>query len=348
MSSASRTLIPTILGGLLALLFLLAPASVRAQNGAQTDPVPAEKTEAPEPVPTQEDSMSSRMAGYLDNSHGSISHSVARLSAWVDDFFGNERADIESQGTRVRLRTGPSFRDNKLDRFDFNVDVRISLPKAEKKLKIVIEGNSEDTPGAAQDSLQQTVQDTDYSASLFVQFRDELKRNISMDFGARFSIPVDPFARIRVRRSFFPGAWEVRGIASARYFLEAKFETILSLDFDRKLTPRHLFRSRTRGDWTRESEIWNLSHTLALFHTFSDDIGMTTEAAIIWDSAEATLSTENYLTRFKFRQRFFRKWLFWELVPEIQFPRSEGYDVTPILNVKLELIFGKGLSGSTL
>jgi len=334
-----------LLTGVLALALLLKTATpVRSEDEIEYDKPPA-ASERGELAPDEKMDRSSKVTGYVDSGHQVISHSVDRLSNWVDDFFGDERTDVESRGTRVRLRTGPAFQENGLERFDFNVDLRVSLPKTEKRLKLVIEGDSEDTPGAAQDSLQRTVEDTDYSASLLLQFKEEVKQNIGVDLGARFTLPVDPFARLRVRRSIFPGQWEVRGVASARYFLEAKFEAVLSLDFDRELTPKHLFRSRTRGDWTEKSEIWNLSHTLALFHTFSDTIGLTTEAAILWDTAEATLSTGNYLARFTFRQRLYHSWIFWEVVPEVQFPRDEGYEITPILNIKLELIFGKGLTG---
>jgi hypothetical protein len=42
----------------------------------------------------------------------------------------------------------------------------------------------------------------------------------------------------------------------------------------------------------------------------------------------------------RYRQRLWRDWLYYEVVPQLSFPREENFDITPGINLRLEMLFG--------
>jgi hypothetical protein len=42
----------------------------------------------------------------------------------------------------------------------------------------------------------------------------------------------------------------------------------------------------------------------------------------------------------RFRQRIWRDWLYYEVGPQLVFPREENFDATPGIFLRLEMLFG--------
>ncbi len=50
--------------------------------------------------------------------------------------------------------------------------------------------------------------------------------------------------------------------------------------------------------------------------------------------------TDQYLVRAAYRKRVHRDWMFLEIEPGLDFFREDGFSMTPLINVKLEIVFG--------
>ena len=55
---------------------------------------------------------------------------------------------------------------------------------------------------------------------------------------------------------------------------------------------------------------------------------------------EPATYVEEYEAAFRYRQRIWREWLFYEIEPALVFPRERGYDTRPELTFRLELVLG--------
>jgi hypothetical protein len=42
----------------------------------------------------------------------------------------------------------------------------------------------------------------------------------------------------------------------------------------------------------------------------------------------------------RYRQRILRDWLFYEIIPQVSFPRERDFEATPGILLRLEMLFG--------
>lgn len=275
-----------------------------------------------------------------------LSEKLHDFADWVDNFLGNERMDIESRGSRIRLNTGLLLEEGSSTSYQFNVNVNLSLPRTSDRLKLLFEGDSEDI-AAGQDpdgeTLRETIRDIDYTAALRYIFKATRVLYINADLGVRFSIPVDPFVRLRIRRAFFISDWELRAEVGARWFVEAGLEAGAQLEMDTSVAGEDLFRSTSRARWDELSNVWEFGQFFSLFDYIDSRQGLTLTTGLIVrtnvDGGSASIT--EYLINSSYRRDLYKGWLFFEFRPEFRFPRERDYDFTPSVLFLVEVILGR-------
>jgi hypothetical protein len=50
---------------------------------------------------------------------------------------------------------------------------------------------------------------------------------------------------------------------------------------------------------------------------------------------------DNFIFKVTYRQSIWRRWLFFEIAPQVSFPESEDWDFTPGILFRIESIIGK-------
>lgn len=287
------------------------------------------------------------MVRLADEGQNYLSERLHDFANWVDSFLGDERADAESRGSRLRLNTGVILGEGASLSYQFNVNLKLSLPRTSDRLKILIEGNSEEDLEGGQvpdgEGLGGTITDTDYSAAVrYVLWATRILR-INADLGIRFSIPIDPFARLRIRRTFTLGDWEMRASETARWFVDAGFESVARIDFDTRVDDEDLFRATSRARWDDESENWEFSQFFSLFDILGPKSALTVSAGVVanTDAGDGYTDITEYVLGSSYRRDLHKGWFFLEVRPEIRFPRDRDYDYTPSVLFLVEAILGK-------
>ncbi|MCC7403617.1 MAG: hypothetical protein IT288_04385 [Bdellovibrionales bacterium] len=274
-----------------------------------------------------------------------LSRSLANLSNSIDSFFGNTRIDEESASkSRIRINLISALTDGEGDSYDANIRTRIALPNTERKLNLVVQNLSrsftEDQESGQAENIAQSVDNEDLGAALRYQPESDKEWSVGTDAGIKLVSPLDPFVRFRVRRSWWPGAWEIRATETVFWFKSEGYGHTESLDFDRPLNADFLFRFANQASWRRLDLQYQFDHSLNLFQRVSDRLGIAYFVRMHGSDVPA-VHVESYATGVNFRRRIHKEWLFFNIQPGGSWPREENFTFVASISFKLEVIIGQ-------
>lgn len=282
-----------------------------------------------------------------DHLYDQVSGSVASTAAWLDSFFYDENYLAEENRTRLRLSLRTFTESGEGTEFKVKVSLRLSLPQLENRLQLFVSNKPDDIDTT--DSAIPSPEDRDEDRSLAVGLRyyakETEKHNLSLSGGLRYRDD-SPVAYVQPRYRYFKSLshWDLRFIEKLSWYTDTGFESRSDLQLERLFSQRLFFRTLTRLDWYEEEDgvFPQLSFLLRRpldenrVLAFQMDNYFETEPDPGLDEWESTVF------RFAYRRRVWRKWLWFEIEPQVAFRRDDDYSATPGLRLKLEGDFGKG------
>ncbi|MBP7829877.1 MAG: hypothetical protein KA248_08170 [Kiritimatiellae bacterium] len=274
-----------------------------------------------------------------DHVHESLSGNVARLSRWVDSFFGNFPVEEERLGNRVRLIPMVEFREGDTPDLKLRVHAKLRLPRFSRRLGLVLSAfRDEDAaqygvPGqfAADEDVQQ--------AALRYVIEEEKRARLSADLGLRFDPEVDPYLRLRWRYQLTDDPVASRVVQYLYWSPRRGWGETSRFEMESKIAPKTFARSTTAATWSERSRGVDWAQTFSTWHYFS----LRRAAGLEWLTEGFTdprASLEKSRLSLKYRRRVSRDWLFIQVGPFVELPRDQDFDVTPGLTFQVETVFG--------
>lgn len=285
---------------------------------------------------------------WLDRTHAYLNRQLCQPAVWFDGFFGEERTDEEGYpGTSARVRAGVRWSEDEDFTFpnQFHIDMR--LPKATRKLRLILAGRSEDDPthilpdDPVDTGLDEDEEDRDGKIELRYNVSDRPRSKFSVEAGLRFDLPPPPFIRARYRYTYPLGVNTlVRYIQTFFWEDEEGFGETTRIDLDRRLGEPSLLRWSNAGTYSEVSRGVDWGTRLSLYHRLSERTAITYGAGMS-GFTEPHTEIEEYEADMRFRKNFFRTWLFYELEPGVRWPRDLDGSYAPIwgLTLRLEVQF---------
>lgn len=283
--------------------------------------------------------------GYVDRAHRFLSGGLATSAHAVDKFFGDATYESEATNTRIRLRFDTFFEDGEAAEFKFRVNLRLALPRINKRLKLTISGSPDEGEDDDLAAVTGSEDDNNVDVALALTAVDTTKQNLSL----RTGIKSGPAWWIGPRYRFFTEIgpiWGFRFTQLLRWLTDDGWEFRTTFDFERKIE-KFFFRTRARGiynqdDWDDDGYQYRLE--AKLFQFVTPNIGLRYE----WINKFIT-KPDNHLDEiilsFGYRHRIWRKWLFFEIVPQASFPDEKDFNFTPGILFRVETNFGKKFIG---
>lgn len=333
----------------LALAIALCPVSVSAQEPeepsppAQQVPVPEEpdKAESEDPATSLADPAIRKQphdpcavtpAGdepRLDKWRREIFERVCGSAARFDALFGSRRFDEEALRTHGRAGVRVLWDEHDGVDLDGTLKVKVNFPNLDHRVGAFLGREEQD------DYLRGTEADLDFLPAFFgregteewllgLGYRPVSSARSSLDFDAGVDVDstLDPFVRSRYRRFWLVGDGHLLRARQTVYWTDQKgVGSGTRIDFERA------FGSRTLARWSgnlviddeTEGEGWNTGVTV--YHGFSPDKAVSWFVGIEGET-EKEVPIEVYGTRFTYRQRMLRDWLFGEVVSGVTWPRD--------------------------
>ncbi len=274
----------------------------------------------------------------FDEKHQQVGEYLVSAATWFDSFFDNSRSEAEVNKSTARLRLDAGW--DKYEDFEFKprVSLRLHLPGMDNRWNLILSARDDEDfdvdrhPGGS----DRREDDANVTAALQYFLLQSEKMNISTTAGLSYNYM---YAGLRYRGSYEYGSWQGRLTSRFRYYTDDGFESINEYDLERQVSENLLFRTTLDADWYEEKS--GLAHGIvfSLFQVLNSD------RAILYDIGNSFQTSPSYqhvdiVFRSRYRQRFYRDWLIFEIAPQVSFPKEYNRNFNPGLIVRLEAEFG--------
>jgi len=277
--------------------------------------------------------------------HSTVSAEIISISNKIDNFFVEERMEEEGSKSRLIISSFQSADTDLNVKQQFQFKGRLNFPKTQNRLRLVVESSIErdqlvEGEQVTGDTTAGTSQVEDYSTALQFIFTQSDKWQFSNKVGVRFRVPVDPFVRFRLRRSFFQNSWQFRIVETVAWYQSEGWGSTTNFDLERPVNQKLFFRESSRFNILNNDRDLLYDQSFSLFHTIRNkkiivySIGMNSQ---ITDPIEVS----KYFLNMKFRYNFFNKWAFFDIVPELAMEKEYDFKLLPRLSLQLDIVFGK-------
>lgn len=326
-----------------------AEEQVPQSTGAQILPESAEKRDAATqdpsaPQPPFEIPGLSGLLKTADTPRDYWSGQIADFANDVDRFFGDPRYFQEANKSVVQLNVAKVFEPGDEGRAVLDGQVKLDLPSTEKRFSLMLESNPEkNLPG---DTSQQrpvlandVVASNNQSAALrYEKPPEESRWYFSADTGVKLRAPPEPFVRSRVSYSLPMESWRMKAAETVFWFSSIGVGETTQVDFERLLSEPVLFRATSTATWMNDSHNFDLRQDFSLYHTMNNRAAMLYQTSVIGVSQPQLEATE-YVLLMLYRYRLHKNWVFFELSPQLHYPKAKNFDMSPMLLMRLEFLF---------
>lgn len=275
--------------------------------------------------------------------HKHIANSVYSSASWFDSFFLAGGKEQKQPQASLRIKLGWEPKAGNWSEFGARFKVKIRLPHLKDKVDIILSDDTEDeSNNLPLESINRQSELSDRKFSAAINLTHKKKNNLITD--TRIGITGgDFFIRARHKRIY---SWDnthlLRIEPALYYFLEDKLDAKLLLGYryqlasEKQLRVNLSFRTSEKDHGVRwKNGYYHLNH-------LSDE-----QASVIGLLIEGEHNGLNgsyidkYTLSYRYRFSAFKKWIFFEIEPFIEFPHLRDYRRTPGLALRVEGIFSK-------
>ncbi len=248
---------------------------------------------------------------WYDESQVYINSNFCEPALWFDNFFANDRVFQEgAAGTYIRWRNEFSFDEEESFKFKTNISASFELPGIENRLRLTIE-NDEDED--LRDIAPGTTEPTTSSLGIQLDLLENIRSKINV------SVSLKPRIRIRYRYTY-PIVETVTMRLTQELQREQQIHSSRTLiDIEKLFDQSFLLRSSTEGKVSEEFAGVDLLQAFVLYQRINKKASISYESSVNGITEPVQIAT-NYRLGMRFRKNFHRKWLFYEIVPEMTWP----------------------------
>ncbi len=309
------------------------------------------KKQPPPPAPPPPEEEPIPMLSVADAPRDYVSEQFVALVSSIDGFFGDDRNFQEANDSVLQLDLTRAMGYGGERRFIASGRAKVHLPIAEKRLHLLIETDPDKNAGV--DSTQKqtpplktpTAPDS-YAAALRIEREREERWHLSADGGLQFQgLSTTPFVRTRGRVTVPLEKWHMRLAESVFWFNTIGVGETTQLDFERPISEDLLFRSSSNASWLRDTTNFDLRQDLSFFHKLDSRNALLYQASVLGVTRPQT-QVMDYVVLLLYRYRLHREWIFFELSPQLHFPKERDFQPSGVLSMRLEFLFDKSKSSA--
>jgi hypothetical protein len=275
-----------------------------------------------------------------------LSRQIVGFATDIDRFFGDERNYQETNNSMVQLdldRVSGYGGDSK---FALSARANLNLPATEKRLHLLLESNPDQNiagaPAQSQFTPLNNQIDTPQSFGLalrYQQVKEELKAShLNADAGLKFQgIRVNPYVRAGGSYSVPFDQWRLKAWQTVYWFNTIGAGETTQIDLEHILNPSMLFRATSNATWLKDTGYFDLRQDLSLYHTWDERTALLYQLSALGVSEPQWQVTE-HVASFFYRYRMHQKWMFFEMSPQLYFPRTNNFQSAFTLSVRLEML----------
>jgi hypothetical protein len=283
---------------------------------------------------------------WLDVTRNHLARSLNTSAVWFDSFFGDRRSDEERARTLLRVTLESRYREDENFEVSPRVHADIRLPALDERLNLILSGRTEEdtldpmTPDEGALIEPRREDDNPVDVGLRYTFAEELRQHTSLTAGLRVRAPIEPFVRGRYRYLRPLGEQSQLRFTQTLFWQDSEgVGETTRLDLEHRLQPGDLLRWTVSGLYSESSDGLEWRTGADWFRRLSGEralnLGLSVTAV-----TEPTAEVDTYRAHLRYRSNILRPWLFYEVEPELRWPRDEDYSPTPGIILRLEAQIG--------
>lgn len=270
---------------------------------------------------------------------------IESISEKFDKFFNDETYLDANNISFMMVRLGYRYDRKGENEFVNKIRFSIKLPKSSHRLKLFF-GEGDEEVNTINDALR-----LNESSSLGLRyFAPSRIEGLKSSFSVGIRGFNNPYVRARFEYPINYSDIYIRLIQSLRYAYEEKFEEKTDLFFDYKSAEREMIRLHFHRETLNEIPGMLFSSTLTHMTSFNIDDALQVYVSLS-GSTENSIDPKlvdfdpkpgvtSYSIGAGWRQRLFRKYLFFDIGPALMFAQQYKYKGDFLLGFNLELYFG--------
>ena len=290
---------------------------------------------------TIEGSMKQAEIDWMESLHARVSNTVFLSAFWFDSFFTEEDTEQERPDINARIRLGWEPKTGDLAEYESKFRVRVKLPHFTDKMDVILSDDEEDNinnlplenvnakPEISEDRFSAAVRFVHHNGSDQVT---DTRLGISSG---------DIFLRARYKRNF---SWQnkhgLRVEPALYYFVDDGVGARLMLEYDYQMTAKSQFRFNysIRGSESFSGIRWKHGayHLQQFSLSEAGALGLVTEGE---RNGERGFIIDKYTLSYRYRFNAYKKWLFFEVEPFVEWAEREDYRTAPGLALRVEGYF---------
>lgn len=279
---------------------------------------------------------------WVNDFHETVSDSVYQSALWFDEFFTEEgnRQENPKVNAKIRFEWRPHSRDWSEVKARFRIKVK--LPHFKNKVDLILSDDDE----AEQNQLPLETthiqpEEEKFSAALRYMHNNEKNKFTDTRIGISGG---DIFIRSRHKRYI---NWDENNAfkiePSIFYFLDEGLGSrlLLEYNFQQNTNTQYRINYSIRGSESFSGIRWK--HGIYQLKHFNDKTASITSFQVEGERNGARgFIVDNYTLSYRYRFNAYKKWLFFEIEPFLEWPEVENYKTTPGIAFKVEGYFYKG------
>jgi hypothetical protein len=288
----------------------------------------------------------------LDETHAMLQRNILKQATRFDNYFGSSKPEQQLEtGYDLRWRNSVRLEHGKDVSFGTTFLGNFALSRISERLHLFIAAENE--PGLTTRSLPQDpgypgfdrTAPTAHFANTELRYEAIQKPDVNLFLGAgvEFKLPLAVFARSRVQYTRNLGDISLMRVAETFYVKTDDFlgETT-EFSLERRFGEATLLRWASAGTASEKFEGLEWGSVLSLFRQLSTRNSITLSGGVFSNTTHPNL-LQNYQILARYRQNFFRNWLFYELEPQISWPQKSDGSHPAILafTFRIEVMFQK-------
>ncbi|PLX90887.1 MAG: hypothetical protein C0614_00160 [Desulfuromonas sp.] len=277
--------------------------------------------------------------------HQELSRAIDSFSRRIDSFFGDDRLYDEITETYASFNLSGLYQRGGELSTETRFRLRLDLPRTENRIKLRLESeddeyddeNSTSSPPGAEPP-----EDNDINASLQFILQETRNWSISLSPGVKLNAPLEPYAKLRLRRNFDLFSWRLRFVQAFEWYESTGYGSKSTLYFDRIISERGLLRLTSEAYRNQEGYSPNdfrVSQKIRLFYVLNEQVRLSTELAIIGHT-QPNWHQDHSFFNIRARRNIHQDFVFLELKPQIDFQRDNGFHGETSVMLSLEILFG--------
>ena len=269
---------------------------------------------------------------------------VQSLGQWADRTLSGSERSLPNNESYLRIGFATESEYGNPAQFEPDARFRLDIPTTERKLRLVIESQSDELiPLGERQRDRQLIEpersDTEATGALRYLTRIGDAINFSSDVGVRLRLPPDAFWRATAEKRWrLDENWILNAQQRLYYFHQDGWGERTWIGVGRPAWDGWYFRSSSELEWVHRDREFVAAQIFSLRKQMNNRLIVTPRIGVLGESQPGWRPTSAF-GDVTFRYRLYSNWLFAELIPAVEFPREESFKDRASLIFRVEMFF---------